>query len=117
MDKLLMTEAKSTEEVQQMIESVNSKVASEGVEEGVFQIKGKLIVGSLDFKAFYPSMDIDACAEIAKQMVTDSDIKVEVDTEALALFTACSNTQEQVNVEGWTKLFTKESIELVQGLE
>ena len=43
---------------------------------------------------------MDFAADKIEATVVQSEIDVEVDTEALALFIACSNTQEEISARG-----------------
>ena len=71
-----------------------------GMKTGIFQSTGNLQPGSLDFAAYFPSVDVDFAAEKAEETVINSEINHQVDTEALALFRACSNTQEEIAAQG-----------------
>ena len=54
----------------------------------------------MDFEAYFPSADVDFAAERIEETVVQSEVDVRVDTEALALFVACSNTQEEISARG-----------------
>ena len=66
---------------------------------------GSLIIGNMDVDAFYPNLDIEVVAEEAKMEVIESEVDVDgVDIEEVALFLACSMTQEQIDREGLTNV-------------
>ena len=99
-DKENRTDLASTEELCAQIKKVNDKIEAEGLNKGPFQQEGKLIVGSKDVKSFYPEMDVQVAAEEVKKEIEESTLEIEVDTLELALFLACSMTQEEIDSEG-----------------
>ena len=99
------TEVKSTEELCHEVGKVNKRVAVDGPRRGPFQVDGRLIVGGKDAEAFYPNIDIETAAEEAKLEIIESDVEVKgLATENVALFLACSMTQEQIDAEGLTNV-------------
>ena len=100
LDRVFRTEARSTEEVQSEVEQLNQRLDVNGMKSSIFQTDGSLQCGSLDFEAFFPSVDVDFAADKIEETVVQSDIDVKVDTEALALFIACSNNQEEITARG-----------------
>ena len=77
----------------------------DGPRRGKFPKDGKLIVGEKDAEAFYPNIDIETAAEEAKLEIIESDVEVKgPDTENVAIFFACSMTQEQIDAEGLTNV-------------
>ena len=62
-------------------------------------------MGSSDVSSFYPNIDVEVAAEEAKQEIMESDIEIEgLDVTEVALFLACSMTQEEINHEGLEKV-------------
>ena len=51
-------------------------------------------------KSFYPEIDIEEAAKEARVEVKESDLEVEVDTLEVALFLACSMSQQEIDDEG-----------------
>ena len=103
-DKGRKTEVKSTEELCSEMRSANERIKKDGLRRGLFQRAGNLIVGSKDVKAHYPSIDIEVASEEVKKEIEESDLEVEVDTDEVALFLACSMSPEEIEVEGLTHL-------------
>ena len=99
-DKMRRTEVKSTEELSSELVAMNKRIKEDGLRRGEFQGVGKLIIGSKDVKAHYPEMDVDVAAEEAKIEIEESELEVEVDPVELALFLACSMTQDEIDGEG-----------------
>ena len=98
-DKASRTEVRCTEELSSRLTRVNEKIKAEGLSKGPYQKDGGLVVGSKDVKSFYPEMDVED-AEEARLEVEESDLEVEVDTVEVALFLACSMTQQEIDEEG-----------------
>ena len=97
------TEVISTEELCHEIENTNERIRRAGLRTGSFQQNGKLTVGSMDVDKFYPNMDIDQTAEEAKLEIIESSVEVKgVNTEEVALYLACSMSQEEIDQEGLT---------------
>ena len=71
-----------------------------GLSKGPYQKDGKLIVGSKDVKSFYPEMDVEEAAKEARLEIEESDLEVEVDSTEVALFLACSMSQQEIDSEG-----------------
>ena len=63
--------------------------------EKIFQRTGKHIVGSLNFTAYFPNLDIDACAEKVMETTIESRANPKVNFEALSLFLACTGRQHE----------------------
>ena len=55
---------------------------------------------SLDFDAYFPSLDIDKCSEIVSETVENSNVNVKRDTTELALFVACSHSESEIEGAG-----------------
>ena len=61
-------------------------------------------------KGFYPNIDVDVAAEEAKLEIMESVVKVEgVNLEEVALFLACTMTQEEIDSEGLGHVVHKRS--------
>ena len=59
-----------------------------------------MVTVSLDFDAYFPSLDIDKCASIAKESIENSIISVNCDTKEVSLFTACSHSVKDIELAG-----------------
>ena len=66
-----------------------------------------LVSVSLDFDAYFPSLDIGKCASLAEETVANSNVEVECDTNELALFIACTHSVEDIKAAGLTNLVHK----------
>ena len=62
---------------------------------------------SLDVECHYPNIDIDLVAEEAKLEVMESHLEIEIDTEEVALFLACSMSQADIDSEGLSHVVHK----------
>ena len=93
----------STEELCHEIGVANQRIRRNGPRKGRYQGSGKLEVGSLDVKNFYPSIDVEVAAEEVKEEILESEVEVEgVNYEEAALFIACTVTQDEIDKEGLT---------------
>ena len=91
----------STEELCHEIDVVNDRIKQDGLKSGPFQGDGHLVIGSKDAEAFYPDLDVDVAANEAKLEIMESELEIKgLDTEELALFLACTMTQEEIDQEG-----------------
>ena len=108
------TEVKSTEEMIAVLDSVNditpedftcinkcgviqqSQLANHMITTHPDHIPN-ITVGSMDVKALYPSLDIDHSCEIIKQLLSQSQVKFEVDDTNMALHIAATHTQIQID--------------------
>ena len=106
-DKERRTEVKSQEELCSEMNKVNARIKEEGLRRGPYQTEGNLVVGSKDVEAHYPNIDIDLAASEVKKEIEDSDLEVNVDTNEVALFLACSMTAEEIMDEGLTEYIHK----------
>ena len=107
-DRKERTEVLSQEEHCHEIGEVNKRISTEGMRAGPFQQAGRLIVGSSDVKSFYPEMDIEVVANEVMAEVIESDVELEgVEWTEVALFIACSMTQEKIDQEGLTHVIHK----------
>ena len=106
-DKDRRTDLKSTEELCHEMNAANKEIMKNGVNRGPFQKDGNLTVGSKDVKCHYPNIDIDVLAEEAKLEVQESDIEIEMNTVEVALFLACTMSEEEINAEGLSHVVHK----------
>ena len=107
-DRENRTEVISTEELCHETEVVNERIKKDGLMTGPFQRNGHLVIGSKDAEAFYPNLDMDVVANEAKLEIMESKLEVKgLDTEELALFLACSMTQEEIDQEGLSHVVHK----------
>ena len=107
-DREERTEVLSQEELCHEIREVNRRISTEGMRTGPFQQAGSLIVGSSDVKSFYPEMDMEVEADEVMAEVMESEVELEgVNMEEVALFIACSMTQDQIDQEGLTHVIHK----------
>ena len=74
----------------------------DGLTRGPFQRAGNLVIGSKDVNAMYPEMYIDVVAEETRLEIEESELEIEVNTEEMALFLACSMKQEEIDAAGLT---------------
>ena len=103
-DDRVKTEAKSPEDDKARIKDVNDKVKKDGRKAGPFQKDGSLVSVSLDFDAYFPSLDLEKCASLEKETIENSQVAVECDVNELSLFIACSHSEEAIKAAGLTKL-------------
>ena len=102
------TEVISTEELCHEIDVVNDRIKQDGLKSGPFQGDGHLVIGSKDAEAFYPDLDVDVAANEAKLEIRESELEIKgLDTEELALFLACTMTQEEIDQEGLANVVHK----------
>ena len=74
-------------------------VNAEGQEEGgapAWRLDSQRIVGSTDFKAYYPSLPVQRAAQIVREMVEKSEVKILTDDKELGLFLASTLTRAEV---------------------
>ena len=82
------TACENTEELLAEIQQVNQKSN---------EIEGEIVVGSLDVKALYPSLDIGHTADVVGESVLNSEVRVEgVNTKELGLYLAITHTEEEL---------------------
>ena len=58
----------------------------EGEQVPVWQLENQRVVGSTDFKAYYPSLPVQRSAQIVKEMIIESEVKILTDDRELGLF-------------------------------
>ena len=111
----LQTESGSTEEVQRIIDDGNAKIrtyldnirvkvprtAKENTDLKMKIDKGNLVIGSMDVKALYPSIQwISGAKEISKA-VGESKVKIaEMDDRELCQYIAIEFSDEEIKAEG-----------------
>ena len=61
-----------------------------------WQLENQRVVGSTDFKAYYPSLPVQRSAQIVKEMIMESEVKILTDDRELGLFLASTMTKEEV---------------------
>ena len=95
-------ESESTEESLYYVEEANRRVRKEWDERRLRgQIEdseqGKLIVGSMDVEALYPSIEVNRSARLVGEMVSESNIEIEnVDYDTAVRFIASNSSQSDI---------------------
>ena len=100
MDNNVGTEALSTGEVKARIQHINETIKRAGTTAGPFQKDGGLVTLSLDFDAYFASLDIEKCADIARDTIEHSNVSVKCNNEELSLFIACSHSVKEIEQAG-----------------
>ena len=62
----------------------------------VWQLGNQRVVGSTDFKSYYPSLPVQRTAKIVKEMIENSEVKILTDDRELGLFLASTMTRQEV---------------------
>ena len=70
--------------------------AQEGGEVLDWQQETQRVVGSTDFKSYYPRLPVQRAAQIVKEMIERSEVKIMTDNRELGLFLASTMTREEV---------------------
>lgn len=86
----------STEDMIARIRAANEELKKEENRDKEFAL------GSLDVKALYPSLQVDESAAIIRQVVEETDVKIDVNDVELSLYLVSTMTQGEVDEEGWT---------------
>ena len=76
-----------------------TEVSADAQEEGevpAWRLESQRVVGSTDFKAYYPSLPIQRAAKIVREMIERSEVKILTDDKELGLFLASTMTRENV---------------------
>ena len=107
MNNRVKTEAGSTEDVKAGIQDVNEMINRNGMRAGPFQQAGNLVTSSLDFDAYFPSLDIEKCATLAEETIANSNVNINCDPNELALFIACSQSEESIEKAGLQQVVHK----------
>ena len=95
--KLDPDSCESTEDMLAEIHDVNDRT------ETILQEDEKLMVGSLDVKALYPSIDVDFAAEVVANELYKSDIKIDedsIDAEELGLYLILTVDEDELKRKG-----------------
>ena len=61
-----------------------------------WRLEAQRVVGSTDFKSYYPSLPIERTAQIVNKMIQESPVKILTDDRELGLFLASTMTREEV---------------------
>ena len=70
--------------------------AQEKEEVPAWRLESQRVVGSTDFKSYYPSLPIQRTAEIVGEMIERSEVKILTDNKELGLFLASTMAREEV---------------------
>ena len=74
---------------------VSADAQAEG-EAPAWRLESQRVVGSTDFKSYYPSLPIERTARIVSEMIQRSEVKIMTDNKELGLFLASTMTREEV---------------------
>ena len=85
------TECRSPEEMRAEVKAVNARQAARGLD------AKRLVIGSTDFKSYYPNIPVRGAAAVVRRMAEESELNIVTDTRELALFLA--STMERREVE------------------
>ena len=97
-------EAQSTEEVLRAVEEASVKLREERVQE--------LVIGSMDVRALYPSLDIEASARIVSEEIIKSEIEYRgVDIKLAGVYLATALSKERQSREGIASLLPRKKSE------
>lgn len=92
------TELKSTEELKAAFTEANLMIAEMEEDRGAEYTK--VILGSMDVEALFPSANIEAGVTILRKQVLESHLKVNINSEEAALFIVSTNSEEEVRKLG-----------------
>ena len=87
-------ECRSSEEMRAAVKEVNSRgldVQQGGVAEEphpAWRQEGQRVVGSTDFKSYYPRLPVARAARVVRDMVEESEVTIKTNNTELALFLA-----------------------------
>ena len=115
------TEVKSTEEMCAILDSINDKIEPDyscfescgNVEQDKLSQHNlnqhpntlpSIVIGSMDVKALYPSLDIDHSSSIIENLIRNSQVNFDVEVLDMALHIAATNTQLQIDKMGLTEV-------------
>jgi hypothetical protein len=56
-----------------------------------------IVMGSLDVKALYPELDMKQCAGIIRELIEESETKIDVNVEEMTMMIANMMTQEEID--------------------
>ena len=84
----------ATEEMQDMMMQVNSKLREQRAEREVG-------IGSMDVVGLYPALEKEKVKEILKVMLLRTEVKVaQINWKEVGVYLACAHSQEEINHEG-----------------
>ena len=92
--------SESTEGILAEIQEVNERTGA------TMQDEEKLIVGSLDVKALYPSIDVDFAADVVANEVYKSAVEVDessINVEELGLYLMLTTDEKELQDSGMRK--------------
>ena len=92
-------ECSSTEALQAKVEELNRRLVKEAFEEGPDDAQ-ELVAGSLDFKAWYPSLKKDVVVPAIRQRLENSPATIKVNEVELARFLFVMMEVDDINAEG-----------------
>ena len=115
------TEVKSTEEMCAILDSINERIEPDYScfeqcgpveqdklsEHNLSQHPNTLppiVIGSMDVKALYPSLDIEHSSSIIEKLIRNSQVNFDVEVLDMALHIAATNTQLQIDNMGLTEV-------------
>jgi len=85
------THCNSTTDLLEEIERVNQSG----------KVTRKVVIGSLDVEALYPSLNIDTCSEVVRKKLEESDLRFEgLDWKEIALYLKFHTTEEERVAQG-----------------
>ena len=83
------TTCENTEELLANIEEINNNRSER---------RGEIVVGSLDVKALYPSLDVDHAAEIVEKVLVESDLEFDgINNKELGLYLSLNYNEEELD--------------------
>ena len=128
-----LTEVKSTEEMCSILDSINDRIQPDFncleecgvIEQNLLSSHNlsqhpdhlpEIVIGSMDVKALYPSLDIDHSSQIIEKLISESQVNFECDILDMALHIAATNTQLQINSYGLKEVIDGSNMVLDQQL-
>ena len=116
-----LTKVCSTEQVCAILEDINSKTPENldcltqcgPIEQGLLaqhqidihpQHMPEMVVGSMDVKALYPSLDIEHSVQIIKEQMVECDVQFDTNVSVMALHLAATMTELEIKNEGLTEV-------------
>ena len=115
------TEVKSTEEMCAILDNINETIEPDyscfeqcgTVEQDKLSEHNlnkhpdtlpQIVIGSMDVKALYPSLDIDHSSSVIDKLIRNSQVNFDVDVLDMALHIAATNTQLQIDKLGLSEV-------------
>ena len=102
--RLKLVVCASTETLQAKVEELNAKLVKEAFDEEVPADNQKIVVGSLDFKAWYPSMKVEVVVPVIRKRLEKSPSDIKVCELELARFLYIMMDDEDIAAEGMEDL-------------